>query len=83
MITQSLLKQCLSDDYVKLQFAFEKKEWKKTQDVNHALLGALMYCDLPYLKKLSIMVQNAAPTEIESAVNQLLHEMKRIINNVV
>lgn len=81
--TLLLLQKHLPADYEKIKKALEKKEWEKLKNVNHALLGALLYCDIPYLKNASIVVQNASLTEIEAAANQLLNEIKRVINYVV
>jgi HPt (histidine-containing phosphotransfer) domain-containing protein len=78
-----ILQKHLPADYEQIKKALEKKEWEELKDVNHALLGALLYCDIPYLKNASIMVQNASLAKIEAAANQLLNAIEKVMNYVV
>jgi HPt (histidine-containing phosphotransfer) domain-containing protein len=79
-IMHQLLLQHLPKDYLKIERALQKKEWLKLHGANHALLGALLYCDVPQLKLASIELQKALQQNNHSKIircaKNLLLEMK-------
>lgn len=86
VIMHQLLRQHLPTDYLKIEQAFQKKEWLKLHEANHALLGALLYCDVPHLKFASIELQKALQQDNHSSImrcaKNLLIEMKNLMAHI-
>lgn len=82
-VMHQLLLQHLPKDYLTIEQAFQKKEWLTLHKANHALLGALLYCDVPQLKLASIELQKALQHDNHSKIircaKNLLIEIKNLI----
>ena len=83
MLDPALLLQHLPKDYASIQNALEKRAWQQLKDANHALLGALLYCDIPPLKSLCLAVKNADDDELVVCAEKLLKAMLDLIRGVL
>ncbi len=83
----TLLLRHLPNDYVAIDNALQKKEHQKLKTINHALLGALLYCGAPRLEAACIQLQSTLQLENESEIvhsaKNLLFEMKNLIAHTV
>ena len=83
MFDQALLLQHLPKDYIHIQQALQKRAWQQLKDANHALLGALLYCDIPPLKTLCLAVNHADDDTLVSCTEKLLRAMLDLMGGVL
>lgn len=82
MIT--LLLKNIELDKKKIQAAFFKKDFKTLYNINHKLLGGVLYCDTPRLASACFALQAALKNSanninnIDSCVQAVLTEMQTL-----
>lgn len=77
-----LLLKNIEHDQKNIEVAYENSNWKKLADLNHQLLGGLMYCGVPRLELACQQLQNTLKNTDEKNTQQIHRCVQTLLSEI-